>query len=84
VSDAGSSVREYFAALAAKREAHERDRAELQAMATQMRFAWAEGHDTLYKFKSLARESAAQVRDMIENSRIYFVSVGAWPSDSTV
>jgi len=37
-----------------------------------LRFAYAEGVDTLYKFKSLAGESRDHARDMIQNSRLYF------------
>jgi hypothetical protein len=44
----------------------------LERGARRLRFAWIEGHDTLYKFKSLQGDSCVQVLDMIENSRIYF------------
>lgn len=50
------------------------DRDEWEANAKLFRFAWAEGHETLYKFKSLAAGACHEVFDIIENSRIYFSS----------
>jgi len=52
---------------AARREA-------LQAAALQHRFAWAEGHSTLYKFMGLTGERFEYVVDVLENSRIYLSS----------
>lgn len=72
MSDAGSAVRKYQADLAREHEERHRRIKQLQRDARRLRFAWIEGHDTLYKFKSLQNDSCAQVLDMIENSRIYF------------
>ena len=44
----------------------------LKAAMRQLRFAYAEGVDTLYKFKSLAGDSRDHVKDIIQNSRLYF------------
>lgn len=41
-------------------------------MAKRIRFAWANGVETLYKFKSLKGDSRGHTLDIIENSRIYF------------
>jgi hypothetical protein len=58
---------------AAIRTAIKEERREFLATGVRtLRFAYAEGVDTLYKFKSLAGESRDHVRDMIQNSRLYF------------
>jgi hypothetical protein len=44
------------------------------AKARRLRFPWAEGHETLYKFKSLRGEAFAHVMQTIVQSRIYFPS----------
>jgi hypothetical protein len=36
-----------------------------------MRLAWAEGIPTLHKYKGIAADAGEQVRNIIENSRIY-------------
>jgi Protein of unknown function (DUF2971) len=46
----------------------------LHAAAVKLRFAWAEGHSTLYKFMGLRGERLGYVVDVLENSRIYFSS----------
>jgi hypothetical protein len=46
-------------------------RAEHLQIAKGLRFAWAEGIRTLYKFKPLDNGGIDHVRDMIENSRLY-------------
>jgi len=51
-----------------------RDERELERLFKQAqhdRVAWAEGHETLYKFKGLTGDSRAHVFDIIQNSRIY-------------
>ena len=72
MSDPGNAVKEYQATLSRQREEEERRRAGWLEDAKRFRFAWAEGHDTLYKFKGLTGESRDQVLDIIEKSRIYF------------
>jgi hypothetical protein len=72
MSDAGKAVRKYHASLSKKREHEERDRAKWLEDARRFRFAWAEGHETLYKFKSLSGDSRDHVLGMIEKSSIYF------------
>jgi hypothetical protein len=73
MSGAGDAVRNYRAGLAAQYDAEAQRFAQWQEDAKRLRFAWAEGHDTLYKYKSLSGKSKAkQVFDIIENSRIYF------------
>jgi Protein of unknown function (DUF2971) len=52
----------------------ERRRAERLAEATQFRFAWAAGHETLYKFMRLSGDGFGYVVDVLENSRVYFSS----------
>src|SRR5271154_259445 len=47
-------------------------RKELQEAARALRFAWALGVDTLYKFRSLEGSSREHTFDIIQNSRIYF------------
>ena len=42
------------------------------AQAQQLELAWAEGVDTLYKFRSYSGPSRRWVRQILENSRIYF------------
>src|SRR5450756_2556745 len=44
MSDAGSAVRNYQAALAREREGRDRDIKQLQRDARRLRFAWIEGH----------------------------------------
>lgn len=44
------------------------------AIAKQMELAWAEGVDTLYKFRSFCGPSRRWVRQILKNSRIYFSS----------
>jgi hypothetical protein len=46
----------------------------LKAATRELRFAYAEGVETLYKFKSLAGDSRDHVRDIIQNSRLYFLT----------
>lgn len=46
----------------------------LHAAAVKHRFAWAEGHSTLYKFMGLRGERLGYVVDVLENSRIYLSS----------
>ena len=56
--------------LAAARKDAERQ--ELQDEARALRFAWALGVDTLYKYKSLEGASRDYTLDIIRNSRLYF------------
>jgi hypothetical protein len=42
------------------------------AEAKELELAWAEGVDTLYKFRSFSGPSRRWVRDIVKNSRIYF------------
>jgi hypothetical protein len=42
--------------------------------AKEHRMAWAEGHDTLYKYMSLGSENYGYVVDVLESSRVYFSS----------
>src|SRR5665213_539277 len=72
MTDAGRTVREYQSRLSREHQQRERYRANLRRHAKRLRFAWIEGHDTLYKFKSMAGNGCSEVQDMIENSRIYF------------
>lgn len=72
MSDSGNAVKQYWASLSRQHDEEERKHAEWLEDAKRLRFAWIEGHDTLYKFKSLCGESRDQVLDIIENSRIYF------------
>jgi hypothetical protein len=72
MSDAGKAVREYQAELARTRRKEEFEKVKWLRSAKRLRLAWAEGHNTLYKFKSLNGDSCHQVLDIIENSRIYF------------
>jgi hypothetical protein len=44
----------------------------VKAAVRESRFAYAEGVETLYKFKSLAGDSREHVKDIIQNSRLYF------------
>jgi hypothetical protein len=46
----------------------------LHAAALNHRFAWAEGHSTLYRFMGLEGARFAYVEDVLKNSRIYFSS----------
>jgi hypothetical protein len=46
----------------------------LHVAALNHRFAWAEGHSTLYRFMGLAGPRLAYVEDVLKNSRIYFSS----------
>jgi len=46
----------------------------LHDAAVKLRFAWAEGHSTLYKFMGLREERLGYVIDVLENSRIYLSS----------
>jgi len=46
----------------------------LHDAAVKLRFAWAEGHSTLYKFMGLSGERLGYVIDVLENSRIYLSS----------
>ena len=46
----------------------------LHTAARYHRFAWAEGHSTLYRFMGLADERLSYVEDVLLNSRIYFSS----------
>jgi hypothetical protein len=74
MSDSGEAVRQHRALLAAQYEKHQAEREELRAGAKQLRFAWMEGHEKLYKFKGMSASSRDQVLDIITNSRIYFSS----------
>ena len=46
----------------------------LHAAAVKLRFAWVEGHSTLYKFMGLHGDRFAYVADVLGNSRIYLSS----------
>jgi DUF2971 family protein len=70
MSDAGEAVRKHRALLTAQFE----QRQELRESAAKLRFAWVEGREKLFKFKSLSGGSRDQVLDVITNSRIYFSS----------
>ena len=74
MSDAGEAVRQHRALLAAQYEKHQAKREELRADAEKLQFAWMEGYEKLYKFKSMSGSSRDQVLDIITNSRIYFSS----------
>jgi hypothetical protein len=72
--DAGGAVRDY---LRSQREAREKLHADWKKSVRQMQrygFAWADGHNTLFKFCSLVGERKNFVRDMVEHSRLYFSS----------
>lgn len=47
-------------------------REEARAVAKKLRLAFVEGHETLFKFKSMSGDSRGHVLDMITKSRIYF------------
>ncbi len=49
-----------------------RKRRELEEVAKSLRFAWALGVGTLYKFKSLNGRSKDHTLDIIQNSRMFF------------
>lgn len=55
-------------------EAVARRKRELRELARSQRAAWAQGIETLYKFRSLAPESRDYTLDIIANSRAYFPS----------
>ena len=74
MSDAGDAVRRHRALLGRQYAVRQKRRRDLRAEAAKLRFAWAEGHDKLYKFKSMSGDSRDQVLDIITNSRIYFSS----------
>jgi hypothetical protein len=44
----------------------------LRRIANQFGFAWARGYETLYKFKSLSRDTRERDLDILKSSRIYF------------
>lgn len=74
MSDAGDAVRRHRALLGRQYAGRQKRRRELLANAKKLRFAWAEGHEKLFKYKSMSGDSRDQVLDIIKNSRIYFSS----------
>jgi hypothetical protein len=72
MSDIGSMLRAHREMLAGQHLEREHARAELQEEAKRFRFSWIEGHDTLYKFKTLRGHAGRQVLDIIKNARVYF------------
>jgi hypothetical protein len=67
MSDAGDAVRRHRALLSQQTEEYE----QWLATVTQLRLPWREGHEKLYKFKSLRGGSKKHVVDIFTNSRIY-------------
>ena len=74
MSDAGDAVRRHRALLARQYAERQKRRQELRADAAKLRLAWAEGHEKLFKFKSMSGPSRDQALDIITNSRVYFSS----------
>lgn len=70
MSDAGDAIRRHRAQLAAQYE----QRQDLREAVRDLRLAYAEGREKLFKFKGMSGESRGHVLDMISNSRIYFSS----------
>lgn len=75
MEDAGKAIRRFHSSLRRQQQQHERERARTQRLIRRYRFVWAEGLNTLYKFKSMAGNSCSEVEDIIENSRIYLSMV---------
>jgi hypothetical protein len=55
----------------------------LKAATRELRFAYAEGVETLYNFKSLAGDGRDHVKDIIQNSRLYFSTQDQFNDPST-
>jgi hypothetical protein len=68
MSDAGEAVRRHRALLGQQREDYEK----WLDTVTKLRLPWREGHEKLYKFKSLSGGSKKHILDIFRNSRIYF------------
>lgn len=66
------SVGDMLRMLVREERLREVRRRELEQAAKSLRFAWALGVDTLYKFKSLQGDSREYTLDIIENSRLFF------------
>lgn len=74
MSDAGHAVRRYRALLARQYAERQKRRRNLRGDSKKLRLAWAEGHEKLFKFKSMSGPSRDQVLDIMTNSRVYFSS----------